>query len=69
MSVNYPKGEDICVRYHNRAGELIFLLTNKLGSEYYFLYEYRDNVFNRIGKSKSPAEIEERFNIQEIMNK
>lgn len=64
--VNYPKGEIIWVGYHDASGELCFIITSKEKSrDFYFLYEYVDGQFRKLGKSRSPKELEEKFNIHD----
>ena len=59
----YPKGEHVWVAYYNTAHELVFILTSKETRDYYFLYELVDGKFQRLGRAKSPIELEERFNV------
>lgn len=65
--MTYPKGEIVWTGYYNRAGDLLFIITSKESRDYYFLYEYRDEVFQRLGRAKSPLELEERFHVKEKM--
>lgn len=63
----YPKGERVWTSYYNSSHELLFIITSKPQREFYFLYEYVDNEFKKLGKSKSPVELEQRFNVYEKM--
>ena len=64
--MNYPKGEKVWVSYRTENGELRFILTSKQQSrDVYFLYEVDGNSFKKLGKSKSPLELEEKFNVQD----
>lgn len=60
----YPKGEQIWVAYYTSGRELLFILTSKETSrEYYFLYELLDGAFKKLGRSRSPRELEEKFDV------
>lgn len=50
--------------YYNEAHELKFILTSKEASrDYYFLYELVDGEFRKLGRSKSPKELEDKFGV------
>lgn len=57
----YPKDERVWVSYHNSSRELRFILTSKEGRDFYYLYELVDGVFHKLGKARSPMELEEKF--------
>lgn len=59
----YPKGEHVWIRYCNVDHELAFILTSKESRDYYFLYELTDGKFKKLGRAKSPTELEERFEV------
>lgn len=63
MKIKYPKGERVWVASYNEKNELQYIITSKESSrEFYFLYEYLpDGTFKKLGKSRSPAGLEERF--------
>ena len=63
----YPKGERVWTSYYNLSNELLFIITSKPARDFFFLYELVDGVFKKLGKSKSPLELEERFNVRERM--
>ena len=63
----YPKGEQVWTRYYNSSHELLFIITSKDIRDYYFLYEFVDGTFKKLGKAKSPLELEERFNVLKRM--
>lgn len=64
MGSSYPNGERIWVGYYNEAHELKFILTSKESSrDYYFLYELVDGEFRKLGRSKSPKELEDKFDV------
>lgn len=59
-----PKGERAWVGYYNQSNELMFIVTSKETSrDYYFLYELVDGEFRKLGRSKSPKELEEKFEV------
>ncbi len=60
----YPKGEKVWTRYLNSEGCLMFITTSKPHQDFYFLYELVDNEFKKLGRSKSPLELEEKFDIR-----
>ncbi len=63
-SIKYPKGETVWVGYHDVSGKLRFIITSKDSNrDFYFLYELIDSQFNKLGKSRSPKDLEEKFNI------
>lgn len=66
--LKYPKGERVWVSYYNIGHELLFILTSKeFSQEYFFLYELVDGAFKKLGRARSPKELEARFNVGEKM--
>ena len=64
----YPKGERVWVGYYNTDHELIFILTSKESSrEYYYLNKLVDGVFKKLGRSRSPRELEIKFDVDKKM--
>lgn len=59
----YPKGERVWVGYYNQAHELNFIITSRETRDYYFLYELVDGEFRKLGRSKSPKELEEKYDV------
>lgn len=59
----YPKNEQVWVEYYTSSHKLMFIVTSKSSREFYFLYEMIDGVFKKLGKAKSPLELEEKFNV------
>lgn len=53
----YPKGERV----------LRFILTSKDSRDFYFLYELVDGNFRKLGKARSPMELEEKFRVYQRM--
>ncbi len=64
----YPKGERVWVGYYNADHELLFILTSKESSrEYFYLYELVDGTFKKLGRSRSPKELESKFEVEKKM--
>lgn len=62
-----PKGERAFTGYYNREGILLFVITAKEARDYYYLYEVKDDVYSKLGRSKNPLELVEKFNVIERM--
>jgi len=63
-NLKYPKGERVWVGYYNTKHELLFILTSKESSrEYFFLYELIDGTFKKLGRARSPKELEAKFDV------
>lgn len=61
-----PKGEIAWVGYYNTDGEQVFILTSKPARDYYSLYEVLpDGKLNKLGKAKTPTELEKKFCVLE----
>ena len=66
--VKCPSGEKIWVSYVNTNGEPVYIITSKPTRDYYYLYEVSENGnMRKLGKSKSPIELEEKYNVIERM--
>lgn len=66
--LNYPNGETVWVRYVDHKQNTMFILTSKESSrDFYFLYELIDGVFKKLGKARSPIELEEKFHVLDIL--
>lgn len=63
----YPKGERVWVGYYNSNHELCFILTSKDSRDFYFLYELVEGNFRKLGKARSPTELEEMFRVYQRM--
>jgi hypothetical protein len=63
MALKYPKGERVWLAFYSGKHELQYIITSKENNrEFYFLYTpLPDGTFKKFGKSRSPAELEERF--------
>ena len=67
-NLQYPKGERIWVGYYNAQHELLFIMTSKETSrDHYFLYELVDGTFRKLGKARSPKELEAKFDVEKKM--
>lgn len=67
--MKYPKGEIVWVSYYNNKSELKFIITSKSAREYYLLYEAVGEEFKKLGKSKDPKELEEKFKIEDKLSR
>ncbi len=64
----FPKNEVLWMRYYASEDEPPhFIITSKRETrEWYFLYEYKDGEgFVKLGKARTPPELEEKYKIQE----
>ena len=67
--LKYPKGEKGWVSYYNRSGKLIFIMTSKENSrDWYFLYEVDGDKLKKLGKARTPPELEDRYDVLEKMH-
>lgn len=69
--LKYPKGETVWVSYRTAKNEKRFIITSKDDDRtWYFLYELQGDTFKKLGKSKSPVELEEKFEVRsKLMSK
>ena len=59
-----PRGEILWVSHYDKARNLRYITTSKLLRDQYFLYEVQaDGALKKLGKSKNPAELEEKFQV------
>ena len=65
--MTYPRGEKVWTSYYNSSHELLFIVTSKPIRDCYFLYEVVDGACKKLGKAKSPLELEEKFKVYERM--
>lgn len=61
----YPKNEFVWVQYCNNEDELVYIITSKQSRDCYYLYEFTDGAFNKLGKSQSPVDLEAKFKVVE----
>ena len=53
--------------YYDSHHELRFILTSKDSRDFYSLYELVDGNFRKLGKARSPTELEEKFRVYQRM--
>ena len=64
--LKYPKNERVWTSYYSADHILRFILTSKLESrEWYYLYELVDGVFKKLGKGRTPPELEEKYSVHQ----
>ena len=69
MEIKYPKGETVWVSYQKSDGTPVFILTSKPARDFYFLYEVLDDgSLKKLGKARSPTELEEKFDVKSRMS-
>lgn len=60
--LKYPKNERVWVGYYTREQDLRFIVTSKRDNrEWYFIYELHGDAFTKLGKSKNPNELYEKY--------
>lgn len=60
-----PRGERAFSGYYNKHGILLFVITAKEARDFYFLYEVKDDVYTKLGRSKNPLELVEKYHVME----
>lgn len=63
--IKYPKNELIWFHYFNSNHVFMFLSTSSQSRDWYYLYEFKDGRLIKLGKGRSPIELEERFKVDE----
>lgn len=62
--IKYPKGEKVWVGYYDAQKNLRFIMTSKENNrDFYFLYEFVDGQFKKLGKARSQKELEDKFEV------
>lgn len=62
MNVKYPKNESVWATICDKEGDPAYLITSKQTRDFYFIYEISGSGdIKRLGKSKNPRELEERY--------
>ncbi len=70
MEIKYPKNENKEVKYIGKDGNPVCILTSKNNREFFILYEVLSNgILNKLGRARSPTELEEKFQIHERMKR
>lgn len=68
--LKYPRGERVWVGYYDIEGVLRFIMTSKENNrDYYYLYECVDGEFRKLGRSRSPKDLEEKFDVDSKVRK
>lgn len=57
------KDERVWVSYKDKRGAVRFLITSRPARDSYTLYEIVDGEPNRVGKSPSPGDLIEKFDV------
>lgn len=66
MKIKYPKGETVWVTYYASDGSPVFLMTSPPARDFYFLYAVSpEGNITKLGKAKTPVELEEKYNTKE----
>ena len=65
--MKYPTNETAWVRYVNRRGETVSVITSKETRDWYYLYDAVDGELVKRGKAKEPTELVEKFSVEERM--
>lgn len=66
-TLTYPKGEVVWIRLHDGNGELRYLVTSKgenmhnADRSMYYCYKLIDGKWEKLGRGKDPAELEEKY--------
>ena len=67
--IKYPKGEKVWVGYYDTQKNLRFIMTSKENNrDFYFLYELVDGQFKKLGKARSPKELEDKFEVSKKLS-
>lgn len=59
----YPKGEIVWESYYNTSQELKFIITSKKVRDCYFIYEFINGEFKKLGKARTPPELVEKYDV------
>lgn len=59
------KNEIAWVQYNDSEGNMVYLMTSSPLRDIYYLYKYDGRELKRIGKSKNPVELEQRFKVMQ----
>ncbi len=63
-NIKYPKNEICWFHYFTSKHILMFLMTSNNSREWYYLYEFKDGKFVKLGRGKSPTELENKFEVE-----
>lgn len=65
--IKCPKGERLWARYYDKKNALRFFITSKEVRDYYFLYEVSGDSAKKLGKARTPRDLEVKYKIEERM--
>ena len=64
--MKFPKNEIVWMTYCDSGQKIRFFMTSKMIRDYYYLYEvYDDESYKKLGKSKSPSDLEVKYRVNE----
>lgn len=56
-----PKTEQIWIKRTTLKGEIFYITSKESNRSYYFLYKMEEDKAVKLGKSKSPVELERKY--------
>lgn len=65
MKKTVASGESVWVSYYDKSGNLIGLITSKDIRDYYYYYEASEDGLKKLGKARTPVELEEKYHISD----
>ncbi|MBP5462706.1 MAG: hypothetical protein J6Y20_11385 [Lachnospiraceae bacterium] len=69
-TIKVPALEQAWVTFVDTKGEPVCVITSKPARDYYYLYEVGSNGnLKKLGKSRSPVELEEKYGVAERMRR
>lgn len=67
MTAGFSKSEILWTTYADRSGNPVFAVTSNLSRSVYYLYDMSKSEPVRLGKGKTPKELESKFHVTERM--
>lgn len=68
-SMKIPESEEILVRYYNRSGSLLYVMTSNYFRSEFTLYEMQENGHKKVESGLSPLSLEEKYKVYEAMTR
>lgn len=66
LGIKVPKGEKVWVSYLTSDKRPKYIITSKLSKDYYYLYEVNNSgEIKKLGRAKSPNELENAFEVKQ----
>lgn len=62
-NIRPPKGERVWVSYCKAEVQMFMLTSKENNRDFYFLYEIVDGALKKLGKARSPLELESKFEV------